>query len=666
MHVRTGRNYGTAAVSASEPLIVGRCATLVIRYRLGDYPIRKGGGLVVFVPRAGWSMPRFFAGEQSIAGLAQAYHLTDNSATGYVWVSTPAPGVRLSFSGDPPKRDMYVTNDQGDRLCETGSHPGYPIYIRVEEGELAPGQEVEVLYGDTGSGSPGTVCGTYAHRAYFHVWVDPDGTLSGVDMGYLPIDNPPYVDVMSDTPRKLVVTVPSVVAPGDPLPVHVAVRDRYENVVTAAPYQFAVQAPADTVHQSTAGPGLFAVGGLAAGAGPVARVQVREGVHGLRAASNPALVAAGMPYKLFWGDFHGHCNLDDAINPVEYMYEYARDAARLDVAGCTIHGEMITPEVWRETMQVNRRFNAPGRFVTLPGYEWSELETVSGRPGWRYGGHRNVYFPDEGAGVFVHPYEEGITSALDLFRRLEHANALVIPHHTAHPMMHTDWDLHHPRLQRLVEIYSQWGASEYAGNPRPVCRQHLRETPRPQPGTTVQEGLARGLRLGFTGGADTHSGQLGYSDYKGRFARRRAYHNGITGIWAPELTRPAIWEALHARRCYATTGNRMVIQFNLEHHWMGAEVSLQAEPELRRRRRLHLRVLGCAELAQVEVVRNNQVVHTVTAGGADLEAEWEDAADFARVALAPTAVQPAPFLYYYLRVTQADGEMGWSSPIWVS
>jgi len=59
----------------------------------------------------------------------------------------------------------------------------------------------------------------------------------------------------------------------------------------------------------------------------------------------------------------------------------------------------------------------------------------------------------------------------------------------------------------------------------------------------------------------------------------------------------------------------------------------------------------------VEIVRNGDVVHTRCSeprkADDKIVLEWED----------KTPLEGPTF--YYVRLTQADGEMAWSSPVWV-
>jgi hypothetical protein len=99
---------------------------------------------------------------------------------------------------------------------------------------------------------------------------------------------------------------------------------------------------------------------------------------------------------------------------------------------------------------------------------------------------------------------------------------------------------------------------------------------------------------------------------------------------------------------------------------MGSESRLADHPELRERRQLSVTVHGTAPIEKIEIVRNNQEVFTHRGTSEDESFEWEDAQPFDGVAEPPAAHWSTPFCFYYLRVTQADGEIAWVSPVWIS
>ncbi|NIS74992.1 MAG: DUF3604 domain-containing protein, partial [Deltaproteobacteria bacterium] len=44
---------------------------------------------------------------------------------------------------------------------------------------------------------------------------------------------------------------------------------------------------------------------------------------------------------------------------------------------------------------------------------------------------------------------------------------------------------------------------------------------------------------------------------------------GLTAVWTDLLSRHSIYDALRARRCYATTGERIIVEFWVDGHFMG-------------------------------------------------------------------------------------------------
>ena len=212
-----------------------------------------------------------------------------------------------------------------------------------------------------------------------------------------------------------------------------------------------------------------------------------------------------------------------------------------------------------------------------------------------------------------------------------------MPHHPK-SMGGADWGFRNDRYQRLVEICSKWDIAEEAG---PL---------------SVQAALAMGHRLGFVGGTDSHYG----------LANQGSYHvndgNGLACVVAPELTREAIWQALYDRRCYATTGDRILLDFTVDGKPMGSDNP--ADLRSVGPRHVRMRAAGTASFTRVEVIRNNQVVFSADPQGDEWEDEWTDTANLADADFAPTYPDDRPFVYYYLRVIQANRQRAWSSPIW--
>jgi hypothetical protein len=122
----------------------------------------------------------------------------------------------------------------------------------------------------------------------------------------------------------------------------------------------------------------------------------------------------------------------------------------------------------------------------------------------------------------------------------------------------------------------------------------------------------------------------------------------VAAFNATSLTRGGIWEALVSRNTYGCTDARMLLTFEIDGHRMGSRVRTASPPEIR------AKAAGSAPVERLEVVRGDRLLH-VHRGSGTVESV--------------TLTDPSPEIgenYYYLRATQVDGEIGWSSPIWVS
>ena len=376
--------------------------------------------------------------------------------------------------------------------------------------------------------------------------------------------------------------------------------------------------------------------------------------------SPPIVVSEGEPdLKLLWGDLHGHSGeYACGFGTIDGYWTFARDYACLDFCALTDHDHLPghpldLSTIWERVKKAAAYYDRPGEFAAFLGYEWTTMRNQSPRHPERFFGQRHVIYLGHDEPFFGCHTEEADTPE-KLWRCLEGREAIVIPHHTAAPdQWGMDWDFFNPELERLVEVYSCWGGSEMPrekGNPRPIKafgggRKGF-----------VQEGLGRGYRFGLCAGGDSHDGCPGMTCYQrplGEAERRRwdgwLYPGGLHAVWAKGLTREAIFEALRARRCYGTTGARIYVKFKVNGAWMGEEIKVKpGEPRV-----LEAEIHGTAPLKAVVVVKNNADTAPLPVEGERCVARWVDDSP------------PQGGDFYYLRVVQRDGEMAWTSPVWV-
>lgn len=208
----------------------------------------------------------------------------------------------------------------------------------------------------------------------------------------------------------------------------------------------------------------------------------------------------------------------------------------------------------------------------------------------------------------------------------------------------------------LLEIYSCWGNREEWGGRSSDIRLDR------HPSRTCQAVLGDGVVAGFAAGSNS---RLGVGRDAARAEAGRGYAGGLTAVFSESESQEDIFSALRARRCYATTGHRTLVTFSIDDHPAGSLVEVEgSNNHLLEERKIRAVVHGTALIDRIEVIRNNTEVCTYRGDGEDVEFEWLDQQDLSRIALQRTVRGRAQTCYYYLRITQADAEVAWTSPIW--
>ena len=388
----------------------------------------------------------------------------------------------------------------------------------------------------------------------------------------------------------------------------------------AARHRFAVPVP-------ELGPGVY-------------RAEARHRESGvLVARSNPMEVMADDDTRdpVYWGEIHGHSEMSDGCNDYADRYRHARDEGCLDFAAAADHACYFSDNEWLWMQDVTNSWDEPGQFVTLNGYEWAGRQA-----------HRNVYTSRDRLDLFrgMYPPTSNLDAVYPHFQGDE--ECVAGPHGPlAHGLV---WEHHEPSVERFVEIYSMWGAGDSRENP--LVPDFARNNPR---GMTLSELLATGAKLGVTGGGDCHEGRVGFSsedpDGQGTtphtFAAILRYRCGMTASVMPGLDRASLIRSLRKRKTYATTGARILLDFSVAGLAMG-DVGPAEEAECR------IAAHGVEPIRTVEIVKDGEVVWRKGCGELDVVATWTD----------PERISGEH--YYYVRVEQTNGEMAWSSPVWVS
>ena len=357
---------------------------------------------------------------------------------------------------------------------------------------------------------------------------------------------------------------------------------------------------------------------------------------------------------IFFGDLHGHSLLSDGFytcgaaegrfdhtrNTPAAFFRYARDVAHLDFAALTDHVTCLDAPKLRELMAEADRWNTAARFVAFGGYEWQR--TGDSSAGEKIGDHVPVYFPSAEAGLAAPG--AGQTAVNRFCRGVSAADGVA---HAAHPSYWglTDWRLDYGSVRpNAAIVFTELNVVDGCYVPRTYCTEYPGcEDWHPSgiPGRSLQEGLVAGAVVGFVGESDSHDGRPGSGP--------------LTGVWAETLERRTVLDALRRRRVFATSGARIRIEaFTVAGLAMGETGAVAA-----RRALVAIRIRGTAPVASVELVMGTRGA-PVPLGAFRC---WEPGAK--SVALREHVRLPDAASFWYVRVTQKDGQRAWGSPVWV-
>ncbi|MEZ4618859.1 MAG: hypothetical protein R2867_25545 [Caldilineaceae bacterium] len=546
------RRYGQCAVEMPAVLTAGAYTTVSFHFTLGETALTAGSRL-----RIAWRWPIDW----------HDLHTSDPAGDGYVTAATTtAAGLALAFQ------------QMGD--LDPWMHC---LDVEVTDGTLVQGDTIHVVCGDCSHGGRGWRAPTCrVNAANFLLLLDPDQRDR-----WLQLADPPGFAVAPGPPTRLVAVAPAEGVVGETVELLVRGEDRWGNPAPLG--DGALDLTLTDASHSSSNP-LFAIEGYTVAENPaVTRYALRfhrPGDYQLRATvpsrnlqadSNPMRMHAEPPsHRLFWGDLHsGQTEIGCGAGTLAEHYQFARDVSGLQFVTHQANDHYITLPRWHQTREVTAAFDEPDNFVVFLGCEWSP-PTVDG-------GDRNViYRTDEPrlrrSGRFFTESEPDpepdIPTAPDFHTAFADKQIMVNMHVGGRP---TNLDYHLPALEPLAEIHSTHGTSEWF----------------------VMDALRRGYKVGITAGADGVTGRPGGpSGLAAQPQRAQRSDGGLCHCVDPRR----VVEAFQARRCYATTGERIRLWFEVDGHPMGAAYTTDGQPLIK------VTVQGTAALERADLLRGTTVL----------------------------------------------------------
>ena len=266
--------------------------------------------------------------------------------------------------------------------------------------------------------------------------------------------------------------------------------------------------------------------------------------------------------------------------------------------------------IWGEYIKITDKYNDPGKFTTLVGYEWSSQPNMSNQ-------HRNVIFRSSKDlpvpfSYFDSQHPEDLWKWMDAQRDNGHT-LLAIPHNgnlSNGLMFSMDDSFGNPitfeyakarmRNEKLTEIIQTKGQSETHPLMAPndeFAGFEIWTKPVAGPGTVkvvegnyVRNAFSNGMALeqklginpfkyGIVGGGDIHTSIVSHEEYahtgehnlKSSSPKARLLVNapnepskieqgtaGLSNVWAEENTRESIYDAMERKETWGTSGPRII------------------------------------------------------------------------------------------------------------
>lgn len=559
--------------------------------------------------------------------------------------------------------------------------PGPVIYAQLSNGKILPATEVEtpdsvvpqyefilpsaieagdsitfVLGAKEGEAKKGNILRaqtTSQRRRPFLLYIDPSGK------GHY--DDPEVftMDIRGGELANIRILTPSFVAKNKRFDVIVRFEDEFGNLTNNAPEDTLIELSHEHLRENlnwklfVPETGFISLPNLYFNEAGVYTIQLVNSKTKQVFRSSPIRCFPDNNRNLFWGLLHGESDRFDSTENIESCLRHFRDDKAFNFYGVSPFEsqEETSSDTWKAVSQNIADFDEDERFTTFLGFQWQGENKVEGL--------RLLVFSKENKPI-LRKKELKNSTLKKIYKSFSPKELISIPCFTMAKGVEYNFDHFDPDFERVVEIYNAWGSSEMTakeGNPRPI-----RSTTGVQEAAdgSIQKALQRNCRFGFVAGGLDDRGV--YADlYE---SDQEQYSPGLTAIIAPTHTREALIEALYQRSCYATTGERIIVGLYLAGIPMGKEISTADKPGLAINRHLSGYVAGTTKLQKVEIIRNGKVIKTFEPDQYFLEFTYDDLISLEKVVI-PSKDKKPPFVYYYLRVTQEDGHLAWSSPIWV-
>ncbi len=355
-------------------------------------------------------------------------------------------------------------------------------------------------------------------------------------------------------------------------------------------------------------------------------------------------------FQRYFGQLHSHTQYSDGAGSLESALSYVKnlpDTANVDFVAFTDHSNYFdstsaanpegalydmsmasasSQQTWKSYKDAVAAFNAEnaGSMVAMAGFEM----TWSGGPGHINTFNTSGIVSRNNSTLNNKTKDAGLQAYYKLLSQPEGANALSQFNHPGTTFGNFIdfgyWDAVIDTRMYMVEVGNGEGQIG-AGGYYPSYEQYIMA-------------LDKGWHVAPTNNQDNHKGRWGNAN------------DARDVVLTDDFTEDGIYEAIRNRRMYATEDKNLELDYTVNGNMMGSIIDV---PE-----KLSFEVSfndpdRTDSIAKVELVANSgKVAYT-----------WDNAADLAKGSVSVT-LDPE-YTYYFVRVTEGDGDLAVTAPVWV-
>lgn len=429
------------------------------------------------------------------------------------------------------------------------------IFFEITAGTLFPGDRIEIVYGDRKAGARGLKLPPFSSDSFtLPVYIRLSERGSYLSLPLLPFQ------LVGGQVSGVKGVAPSIVNPGERFTIVVRSEDEFGNRASGRIPSYEVLL--DGAFYTRVPSGYAAISkleGMQFSEEGIYHFALRSSGGGIRGVVNPIKVVNNPQKRIYWGDLHGHTQMTDGIGSSSSYLRHGREDAQLDFLALPEHDRWLDDWEWGTLKSEVERNYQEGVFIPFLGYEWT-MPIANG-------GHQKVLFRQPFGRERISKHSTSNLS--DLYTQLRRANrtgdVIVIPQGVAPG----DYRYADPKLVSLVEIQSEQGFFEWIGN---FYARH-------------------GNRVGFIAVSNNHTAHPGNS-----------IDGGLTAVLSSRKTGNDLFDAFKNRSTYATSGERMILDFQVNNGLMGSRVPFSE------RRIIEGQVIGSAPIDVVSIFKNGELL----------------------------------------------------------